>query len=56
MSKPSGIGNSAYMDKNHAIHVRKGSVRYFISVSSQDPGTAKEKQAQDLAASVAAQI
>jgi len=55
-SKPSGIGDSAYMDKNHAIHVLKGSVRYFISVGSQDPGAAKEKQAQDLAASVAAQI
>jgi len=55
-SKPSGIGDSAYMDKNHAIHVLKGSVRYFISAGSQDPGAAKEKQAQDLAASVAAQI
>ena len=55
-SKPSGIGDSAYIDKNHAIHVLKGSVRYFISVSSQDPGAAREKQAQDLAASVAAQI
>lgn len=55
-SKPSGIGDSAYMDKNHAIHVLKGSVRYFISISSQEPGTAREKQAQDLASSVAAQI
>jgi hypothetical protein len=55
-SKPSGIGDSAYIDKNHAIHVLKGSVRYFISISSQDPGPAREKQAQDLATSVAAQI
>jgi hypothetical protein len=55
-SKPLGIGDSAYIDKNHAIHVLKGSVRYFISVSSQDPGAAREKQVQDLATSVAAQI
>jgi hypothetical protein len=55
-SKPSGIGDSAYIDKNHAIHVLKGSVRYFISISSQEPGMAREKQAQDLATSVAAQI
>lgn len=55
-SKPSGIGDSAYIDKSHAIHVLKGSVRYFISISSRDSATAREKQAQDLAASVAAQI
>jgi hypothetical protein len=55
-SKPSGIGDSAYMDKNHAIHVLKGSVRYFINVPSGDSAAAAEKQAQDLAISVAAQL
>ncbi|HSZ21404.1 MAG TPA: hypothetical protein VK770_16530 [Candidatus Acidoferrum sp.] len=55
-SKPSGIGDSAYIDKNHAIHVLKGSVRYFISISSQDSAAAREKQPQDLATSVAARI
>lgn len=55
-SKPSGIGDSAYIDKDHAIHVLKGSVRYFINISSQDPAPAREKQAQDLATSVAAEI
>ncbi len=55
-SKPSGIGDSAYIDKNHAIHVLKGSVRFFINVASSDSGAALEKQAQDLATAVAAQI
>lgn len=49
-SKPA-IGDAAYMDKDHAIHVLKGKVRYYISI---DP--ANEKQAEDLAASIAARI
>lgn len=49
-SKPA-IGDAAYMDKSHAIHVLKGKVRYYISI---DP--ANEKQAKDLAASIAARI
>jgi hypothetical protein len=55
-SKPSSIGDSAYIDKNHAIHVLKGSVRFFINVASGDSDAAVEKEAQDLATSVAAQI
>ena len=55
ISKPSGIGDSAYIDKSHAIHVLKGSVRYFISVSSGGSDV-PDKQVQDLATSVAAQI
>ncbi|MHB8540916.1 MAG: hypothetical protein ACYDCD_08250 [Candidatus Acidiferrales bacterium] len=49
-SKPA-IGDSAYIDGSHAIHVLKGKVRYYISI---DP--ANERQAKDLAASVAARI
>lgn len=49
-SKPA-IGDSAYMDNSHAIHVLKGKVRYYISI---DP--ANEKQVKDLAASIAARI
>lgn len=45
------IGDAAYMDNSHAIHVLKGKVRYYISI---DP--ANEKQVKDLAASVAARI
>jgi hypothetical protein len=50
-SKPSGIGDSAYIDSRNAIHVLKGKVRYFISL---DPNN--EKQLTDLALSVAAHI
>lgn len=49
-SKPA-IGDSAYMDNSHAIHVLKGKVRYYISIDPPD-----EKQAKDLAASIAARI
>jgi hypothetical protein len=56
ISKPSGIGDSAYIDKSHAIHVLKGSVRYFIDVGSSTSDAVRDKQVQDLAASVAAQI
>ena len=56
ISKPSGIGDSAYIDKGHAIHVLQGSVRYFIDISSSDSDAARDKQVQDLATAVAAQI
>jgi|SRR5487761_706939 len=49
-SKPA-IGDSAYIDRSHAIHVLKGKVRYYISI---DP--ANEKQAKDLATSIAGRI
>lgn len=47
-SKPP-IGDSAYLDARHAIHVLKGNARFFISIEPQN-----EKQLKDLAASVAA--
>lgn len=56
ISKPSGIGDSAYIDKSHAIHVLKGSVRYFIDVGSSASDALRDKLVQDLATSVAAQI
>jgi hypothetical protein len=49
-SKPA-IGDSAYIDGQGAIHVRKGKVRYYISLEPQN-----EKQMKDLAASVAGRI
>jgi hypothetical protein len=45
------IGDAAYIDKEGAIHVLKGKVRYFISI---DP--ANEKKLKDLATAVAAGI
>jgi hypothetical protein len=56
-SKPSGIGDSAYIDNRNAIHVLKSQVRYYISIDSPGGFTpAKEKQLKDLALSVAAKI
>ena len=55
-SRPSGIGDSAYLDSNHAIHVLKGSDRYFISIGSRASEAAREKQEQELATAVAAEI
>lgn len=49
-SKPS-VGDSAYIDTHHAIHVLKGRVRYFIDASSSH-----EQQATDLAKVVAAEL
>ena len=50
-SRPSGIGNSAYIDSRGAIHVLKGKTRYFIQL---DPGN--EDQLKALAISVAQRI
>jgi hypothetical protein len=32
-STAANVGDEAYVDKNDAIHVRKGSARYFLSIS-----------------------
>lgn len=49
-SKPA-IGDEAYIDSGHAIHVRKGKVRYYISLEP-----ANEKQLKDLATDVASRM
>lgn len=49
-SKPP-VGDSAYIDKDGAIHVLKGKVRYYISLEPKN-----EKQMTDLATSIAARI
>ncbi len=45
-----GIGDEAYMDTHHGLHVRKGKVRYFLS------GAGTDKQIEDLATDVAKQL
>jgi hypothetical protein len=50
-SKPTGIGDSAYIDNQHAIHVLKGKVRFFINISEPT-----DQKVEDLATAVAAQI
>jgi hypothetical protein len=45
-----GVGDEAYVDAQHGIHVRKGKVRFFIS------GSGTDKQLRDLAVGVAGQL
>jgi hypothetical protein len=52
-----GIGDEAYFDPQHAIHVRKGKVRYYLNLSPINSFTpAIEKQIKDLASRVAGQL
>ena len=46
-----GIGDTAYIDSRHAIHVLASKVRYFINLSAEN-----EKQLKDLATWVAGQL
>src|SRR5579863_1034019 len=46
----SGLGDEAYIDKDHGLHVRKGKVRYFLD------GAGTDKQKTDLATGIAAQL
>jgi len=46
-----GIGDEAYLDAQHGLHVRKGRVRFFISAKA-----ANDKQLRDLASGVVGQL
>jgi hypothetical protein len=48
-----GVGDEAYFDRDHAIHVRKGKVRYYLSFR-RDPSS--EKPLKDLASQVAGRL
>lgn len=53
----SGVGDGAYLDKSHALHARKGNVRFYLELGNMDAATsAKETQLQDLAIQVAAHL
>ena len=55
LSKPTGIGDDAYVDQKGAIHVLKGNVLYLINiVGLYSPK--KAKQLTDLAALVATRV
>jgi hypothetical protein len=56
-SKLPGLWDAAYVDDNHAIHVLKGKVRYYITIVPFGTATPeREKQLRDLADCVAARI
>jgi hypothetical protein len=54
-STSANVGDEAYVDKQHAIHVRKGNVRYFISIPHGDT-LSGQKQILALAALVAGEL
>jgi hypothetical protein len=56
-AKVAGTWDVAYMDDNHAIHVLKGKVRYYVNiVPFGSANSEKEKKLKDLAGCVAEQI
>ena len=54
-SSPANVGDEAYVDRNDAIHVRKGNVRYFLSISHGNTPSGR-KQILALAALVAGEL
>jgi hypothetical protein len=52
-----GLGDEAYFDEAHALHVRKGKVRFYINLSPMDTLTPeKEKQLKELGSRVAGRL
>jgi len=48
----SKLGDEAYLDPQHALHVRKGRVRFYLNLSPVGDATATEKQLEALAGKV----
>jgi hypothetical protein len=51
-----GLGDEAYFDRIHALHVRKGKVRFYLNLEPMDFTPAIEKELKDLASRVAGQL
>jgi hypothetical protein len=52
-----GLGDEAYFDPKHGLHVRKGKVRFYLSLEDAHSFTpANEKQLKDLASRVVGQL
>jgi hypothetical protein len=51
-----GIGDEAYLDKQHALHVRKGKVRFYINLDVASFTPANEKQIKELGSKVAGRL
>jgi len=49
-----GLGDEAYFDAQHALHVRKGKVRFYINLSPME--APKEKQLSELGSAVVARL
>jgi hypothetical protein len=52
-----GLGDEAYFDPRHGLHVRKGNVRFFLDLGKEDDFTpANQEQVTALAGQVAGQL
>jgi hypothetical protein len=49
-----GVGDQAYFDKNHGLHVLKGKVRFYIAMDDFTP--AIQKQLENLARQIAGRL
>jgi hypothetical protein len=52
----SGLGDEAYLDAQHALHARKGKVRFYINLNVDSPTPAIEKQLKELGSKVAGRL
>src|ERR1035438_7978523 len=50
------LGDEAYFDPAHALHVRKGKVRFYINLEPMNFSPAIEKQLKDLAKQVTGRL
>jgi hypothetical protein len=51
-----GVGDEAYFDPQHAIHVRRGKVRFYLNLAPVDSPPTVEKQLKDLASRVSGRL
>ena len=51
-----GLGDEAYFDPAHGLHVRKGKVRFYINLEPMNFSPATEKHLKDLASQVTGRL
>ena len=51
-----GLGEEAYFDEQHGLHVRTGKVRFYLKLEPTDFTPAIEKQLKELASRVAGRL
>lgn len=55
-SPVSGVGDDAYFDPRHGLHVRKGNVRFYLDLGEHGFTEANQQQLTQLASLVAGQL
>jgi hypothetical protein len=51
-----GLGDEAYFDEKHGLHVRKGKVRFYINLEPMDFTPRIEKQLKDLGSRITGRL